>query len=115
MDWFDYQAAVAEATKKAGKPTQTEITRTLQTNAVAKARPFLEQSRGTDGYVDPQVYMRLRTDYGEVIGDVSDFDAIFASYLSPQERDMLGIGKESYSPPKTGGKKTKLELLEEQL
>ncbi len=93
--YLDWQAQVQKAKDKA---TQTEQTRNLKTSAFAKARPELEKSRGEDGYVDPNVYMRLRNDYAEIIGEPSSFDAVFASYLSPQERDRLGIGKESYSP-----------------
>ena len=79
--------------EKAPIITQTEKTRELKTSAFTKARPFLEQSRGKDGYVDPGVYLRLRSDYAEVIGDPSSFDAIFAPFLSPEERARLGLGK----------------------
>jgi len=89
-DYFDFLDAKGNAERKA---TVTERTTELKTSAISKARPFLEQSTGEDGYIDPAVYMRLRGDYGEAIGDPSDFDDMFAPMLSPQERARLGLGK----------------------
>lgn len=79
--------------KKAEKVSTTEQKQKLKTSAFAKARPFLEQSKGEDGYIDPNVYLKLRSDYAEIIGNPSEFDDVFASYLSPQERARLGLGK----------------------
>ena len=73
--------------------TVTERQSAQRQAAIAQARPELENSRGTDGYVDPQVYTKLRSDYAEAIGNVSEFDDVFASLLSPQERARLGVGK----------------------
>ena len=75
------------------KLTASERTATLRKSAITLARPELENSRGTDGYVDPKIYMQLRADYAEAIGDVSQFDNTFASMLSPKERVRLGVGK----------------------
>jgi hypothetical protein len=77
--------------------TTAEVNKELITNAFAKAKPVLEASVGKDGYIDPGVYMKIRNDYAEAIGSVSNFDAVFAPRLSPQERERLGIGKESYN------------------
>jgi len=73
--------------------TQTDRDRALKTAAVAKARPELERNIGRDGYADPSVYLKLRSDYAVSIGDAAEFDATFSSLLSPFERARLGIGK----------------------
>lgn len=82
----------------ASKETTNPTKDSLVSSAISLARPELEKTKGSDGYVDPNVYMRLRSDYASAIGSVSDFDNTFASLLSPQERDRLGVGKESYTP-----------------
>lgn len=73
--------------------TQSEKTTALKIAAFAKARPQLEMDRGADGYVNPVNYMRLRSDFAEVIGDVTEFDELFAPMLSIQNRLRLGVGK----------------------
>lgn len=82
-----------KATQASSKPTETEKTRALKVAAFAKARPVLESSKGTDTYVNPDIYFRLRNNYTEAIGDVTEFDEVFAPMLSPRERLRLGIGK----------------------
>ena len=70
-------------------PAETEKTRNLKTAAFMKVRPLLEKSKGDDGYVDPNVYLDLMSQYAEVVGDVDDFNKVFAPLLSPQERQRL--------------------------
>ena len=77
-------------TKK--KATSGETQLYLKKQAFTKARPELEKTK-VNGYTDPSKYMELRTDYAEAIGSVADFDATFASMLSPTDRARLGIGK----------------------
>ena len=80
-------------TRTPEKLTESEKLKYLKTQAIAKARPELEKSKGTDGYIDPDVYMRLRVDWAEAIGTITDFDNTFAGMLSPTERARLGVGK----------------------
>ena len=87
---FKYAKWVLEA-----KETQTDRDRALKIAAFSKARPALEAVRGEDGFVDPITYMRLRTDYAEVMGDANEFDEMFAPMLSLKERMKLGVGKVS--------------------
>lgn len=75
-------------------PTQTERQTAGVKAALKKARPALEATKGAvDHYVDPVRYMELRSDFAAQIGDVSDFDNVFAPLLSPAERARLGVGK----------------------
>ena len=74
--------------------TYTERLNEAVNEAIALAGEELEGSVGEDGYVDPGVYMKLRTDFSALTGGkASIFDATFASRLSPQERARLGLGK----------------------
>ena len=75
------------------KATQSEQARALTTGAIAKARPILVAARGQGGYVDPNTYLKLRSDYAEAIGSPSVFDATFGPMLSPAERQRLGVGR----------------------
>lgn len=83
-----------------GSGTATERQTALEKAAIAAARTELSKPEyyGKDKYISPEVYMKHRTDYAELIGDPANFDKVFYSFLSPQERDRLGIGKESYTP-----------------
>ena len=76
-----------------GGDTAGERKSQLQAIAIAKARPVLEQAKIQHGFVDTALYQKLRLDYGQVIGNVSEFDDAFSSMLSPQDRANLGIGK----------------------
>ena len=82
-----------EYKKSSQVPNVAEQARIRKTATIAKARPALESSRGEDGYVNPGVYIRLRSDFAQVIGSASEFDSVFAPMLSPQERARLGLGK----------------------
>src|SRR3990167_10774265 len=74
--------------------TYTERLNEAVNEAITLAGEKLEGSVGDDGYVDPRVYMKLRTDFSALTGGkASIFDATFASRLSPQERARLGLGK----------------------
>jgi LysM repeat protein len=73
--------------------TQTDKDRELKVVAFQKALPELQKNIGQDGFVDPVVYMKLRNDYVQAIGDVSEFDDVFSSMLSIKERLNLGVGK----------------------
>lgn len=77
------------------KMTETEKTRALKISAAQKARTVLEQNAAgnIDKKVNPDLYMRLRQDYAEVVGDASEFDDVFAPMLSIKERLQLGVGK----------------------
>lgn len=81
------------AQQELSRKRKTEVEETTQKAAISSARSELERTKGTDGYIDPERYMELRTDYAEAVGDPSKFDEAFASRLSPQERARLGIGK----------------------
>ena len=72
-------------------PTETERTRVLKTQAFSVARPELERSVRKDGFIDPRVYVKLRNDYAQAIGDVGDFDDTFSTMLSPQDRVNIGV------------------------
>jgi len=52
----------------------------------------LSASRGTDGYVDPGVYLRLKTT--SKMGP-DEFDKRYSIFLSPQEKTNLGIKQEA--------------------
>jgi len=69
--------------------SQTDRDREVKTEVVKRASPKLIESRGQDGYVDPGVYLDLRQQYSEAIGDPKGFDDIFKPMLSPQERARL--------------------------
>lgn len=56
----------------------------LAKNELAKPEYY-----GTDTYLDPGVYLDLRTDYGAMTGETGSFDNLFAAKLSPQERARL--------------------------
>lgn len=59
-----------------------------------KARPVIESSKGAvDGYVDPNIYTQLRSDFAGKHGETATFDDTFSVLLSPQERARLGVGK----------------------
>jgi hypothetical protein len=93
---------IVEQSALTRKPTTTG-TGGAEKEEISSARTFLDSSRGTDGYVDPQVYVKLRTDWTEAIGDPGDFDDIFALMLSPQERLRLGVGKAEKGGSGIGG------------
>jgi len=79
---------------KATTATYTERLDSAISEAIPMASEELEKSIGTDGYVDPSVYLRLRVDFSALTGgDISTFDNNFALRLSPQERARLGVGK----------------------
>ena len=83
---------IEKARFERGKPkekTQTEKDRALKTEVIKVAFPKLQESRGRDGYVDPSIYLDLRRQYSEVLGDPSNFDDVFSPMLSPQERARL--------------------------
>lgn len=75
--------------------TLTERDRAIKVAAFAKARIVLEAEakKTTDGYVYDTTYMRLRADYGELMGNTDDFDDMFAPMLSMVNRQKLGVGK----------------------
>lgn len=87
------KVSIARSGVAGSSGTQTDRDRALKTSAIAKATPELRSNTGSDGYADPSVYLRLRSDYAQAVGDVSEFDAAFSSLLSPRERARLGIGK----------------------
>lgn len=95
------------------KKTETERTRALKTEVIKRAFPRLDESRGRDGYVDPNVYLDLRQQYAEAIGDARGFDDIFLPMLSPSERSRLFV--KSNAPQtritKARGGGTKLDQL----
>lgn len=83
---------------EAGKEaTQTDRDRAIKAEVYKRALPILNSARGTDGYVNPQTYLKLRSDYAEAVGDASGFDAVFAPMLSPAERTRLGVGRSAQS------------------
>lgn len=79
--------------QQADEPAVGERLRSSKIAALAKAGPALTASKGTKGFVDPNVYMKLRNDYVQVIGDVSEYDDVFAPMLDPVDRIKLGVGK----------------------
>ena len=89
----EFERVQARLEASAAEPAVSEKLRGSKIEALAKAGPALNASKGTDGFVDPQVYLKLRNDYVQVIGDVSEFDEVFAPLLSVTERVRLGVGK----------------------
>ncbi|HUU86677.1 MAG TPA: hypothetical protein VMX17_02895, partial [Candidatus Glassbacteria bacterium] len=69
------------------KPTSTEI-KTAEITAIEQK---LLASKGTDGYVDPGVYLDKRT---KSTLSPDEFNKRFSYLLSPQEQKNLGIVKE---------------------
>ena len=69
--------------------SQTEKDRAIKVEVIKRARPALIASRGDDGYVDPNVYLEMRSNYAETIGNPTNFDDVFSLMLSPQERVRL--------------------------
>lgn len=61
----------------------------------AKARTEIDNgyNRTENGFLSRDVYQKLRKDWGEAGGDVTDFDEQFALDLSPEARAALGVGK----------------------
>lgn len=51
----------------------------------------LNASKGTDGFANPELYMKKRGEYAAESGDVTGFDSQFSSQLSPAEQARLGI------------------------
>ncbi len=78
---------------KGTSETLTERDRAIKIASFAKARPELEKSKGTDGYINADLFMRLRADYADLIGNADDFDDVFAPMLNPKDRLRLGVGK----------------------
>lgn len=78
------------------EPSVSEKLRSSKIEALAKAGPALSASKGTDGFVDPAIYLKLRNDYVQVIGDVNEFDEVFSPMLSLDQRVNLGVGKTSF-------------------
>jgi hypothetical protein len=117
----------AEFLTKEKEVSFTERQQALKTAALAKVKEYFNQwkaqkmggygtwespeggftgykppEEGWDKYVSPDDYLTLRSEFASLFADASLFDEVFASYLSPQERERLGIGKESYAAPKSG-------------
>lgn len=83
--------------------TQTELEKIRLKEASDYFRDWKEQKKsepGWDGYVDPKDYQEMKEYFATQIGSTAKFDSTFASLLSPQQRDRLGVGKESYTAPK---------------
>lgn len=66
-------------------------------SAGADAQNALLSSKGSDGFVDPGVYVSQRANYMRSGGSSSDFDSQFGNLLSPQEQGSIGVS----SNPKT--------------
>ena len=77
----------------AAKTSASERQTQMKTSAISVARPLLLKAKGGNQYVDTDTYMNLRNQYAEAIGNPLDFDRVFASYLSPEERQRLGVGR----------------------
>jgi deoxyadenosine/deoxycytidine kinase len=60
-------------------------------SAGANAQNALLSSKGSDGFVDPGVYISQRANYMRSGGSSADFDAQFGNLLSPQEQGSLGM------------------------
>ncbi|MBI3980966.1 hypothetical protein HY345_03120 [Candidatus Microgenomates bacterium] len=89
----EFERVQTRLESEATEPAVSEKLRASKIEALAKAGPELNKSKGTDGYVNPNEYLRLRNDYVQVIGDVSEFDEVFSPLLSEDERFNLGVGK----------------------
>ncbi len=81
------ETAKAKQTLAGGIGTATEKTGAV----IAEAQTNLINSKGTDGFVDPGVYLKYRSNYATKTGNVSGFDDQFGSMLSPEERTRLGV------------------------
>jgi hypothetical protein len=79
--------------KKEKEPTQTEKDRTLREQVISLATPILENSKGSDGYVNADAYMDLRRQYFEKFGNTSGFDSLFQHMMNPVDKERLGIGR----------------------
>lgn len=62
-----------------------------QGSILANAENSLLQSRGNDGFADPNVYRQQRQQYVSQGGSFADFDSQFGQYLSPQEQQTMSI------------------------
>lgn len=80
----------------ANEPAVSERLRAAKITALAKAGRALRTKLSPEGDVDPVLYVRLRNDYVNAIGDVSEYDEVFAPMLSILERNKLGVGKTTF-------------------
>ncbi len=69
--------------------TQTERDRVMNKAALQKYIP----TQDADGYMDPTSYLNERTKFAVETGDATVFDEAYSSYLTPQDRATLGVGK----------------------
>lgn len=69
--------------------TQTERDRAMNKAALQKYIP----TQDADGYMDPTSYLNERTKFAVETGDATAFDEAYSSYLTPQDRATLGVGK----------------------
>ena len=78
-----------------GGTTATERKDALVRDALQKAQQAFS---ARENFVGPQknntdFFVRIRNDYGDLVGNTTAFDSRFSVYLSPQDRARLGIGK----------------------
>jgi len=57
-----------------------------------EAEEVLNQTKGQDGFANPEAYLMLRSSYS---GTSSDFDSRYSAYLSPAEKYRLGLSNEA--------------------
>ena len=65
--------------------SQTDKDRALKTASFAQAQGALNASKGSDGYVNTALYIKLRSDYAQTIGNAKDFDDVFGHMLNPKD------------------------------
>lgn len=96
---FDQEKGEVTKQISAGKvrPSATQITigaKTIEEAQLAVEEDAVEdkliENMGEDLYTDPRMYLEERSNYS---GTPAEFDALFAPFLSPQERARLGVGK----------------------
>jgi hypothetical protein len=88
-DFRQKQLATARANQSlaGGSGTLTEKAGAI----ISEAQNSLIASRGADGFVDPNVYLKYRADYAAKTGSVTGFDDQFGAMLSLEEQNRLGI------------------------
>ena len=91
----DGTANIVKTISGVGETSVSERTTTAKAGLLAASYPVLNDSKGTDGFVDPGVYMQERQKFVSQFGSSNEFDEVFAPMLSIQQRINLGVGKTS--------------------
>jgi len=73
--------------------TDAEKLRYLKGQQLNKAKEYVESIKDSEGHIDPKEYQRLLAEYTEKVGDASEFNDVFGSYLTNEQRRDMGIGK----------------------